>query len=183
MDELIKKTDALDIVKRTSGDYAAAWSEIANLESVDATLESTGQWVDIREESPEKPGRYLVALRRKAPESLGGNQCKVTILRFRPDGNFQYPVHFPDWINDEIEETITHWMPLPDLPEKEIQPIWFMENGATFPQTMREEKTGTEWWVRTPHPIFDRVPGLKEVCTLRDICDGFSSGKFYECCH
>ena len=183
MDELIKKTDALDIVKRTSGDYAAAWSEIANLESVDATLESTGQWVDIREESPEKPGRYLVALRRKAPESLGGNQCKVTILRFRPDGNFQYPVHFPDWINDEIEETITHWMPLPDLPEKEIQPIWFMENGATFPQTMREEKTGIEWWVRTPHPIFDRVPGLKEVCTLKDICDGFSGGKFYECCH
>lgn len=143
----------------------------------------SGEWIDAQGQSPEKPGRYLVVLRRYAPESLGGNQCKVTILRFRPDGNFQYPVHFPDWINDEIEETITHWMPLPDLPEKEIQPIWFMENGATFPQTMREEKTGTEWWVRTPHPIFDRVPGLKEVCTLRDICDGFSSGKFYECCH
>ena len=34
MDELVKKTDALDIVKRTNGDYAAAWSEIAKLEAV-----------------------------------------------------------------------------------------------------------------------------------------------------
>lgn len=76
MDELIKKTDALDIVKRTSGDYAAAWSEIANLESVDATLESTGQWVDIREESPEKPGRYLVALRRKARRASEGTSAR-----------------------------------------------------------------------------------------------------------
>lgn len=74
------------------------------------------EWIDVQVQSPEKPGRYLVSLRRKAPESLGGNQHKVTILRFRPDGNFQYPVHFPDWINDEIEETITHWMPLPGLP-------------------------------------------------------------------
>ena len=116
MDEFIRKTDALNIVKRTSGDYAAAWSEIARLEPVDDALEYAGRWVDIRKETPEKPGRYLVALRRKAPESLGGNQYKVTILRFRPDGNFQYPVHFPEWINDEIEETITHWMPLPGLP-------------------------------------------------------------------
>lgn len=121
MDELIKKTDALDIVKRTNGDYAAAWSGIVSLEAVDTTSEITGQWVNIRSKSPEKPGRYLVALRRNAPESLGGNQYKVTILRFRPDGNFQYPVHFPDWINDEIEETITHWMPLPDLPEADSQ--------------------------------------------------------------
>lgn len=36
MDEYIKKEDALEIVRRTSGDYAAAFSEIRKLPTVDA---------------------------------------------------------------------------------------------------------------------------------------------------
>lgn len=35
MKENIEKAAALDVVKRTSGDYAAAWSEIAHMPTAD----------------------------------------------------------------------------------------------------------------------------------------------------
>lgn len=35
MKEYIERTAALDIVKRTSGDYVAAWSEIAHIPAAD----------------------------------------------------------------------------------------------------------------------------------------------------
>ena len=35
MAEYIKRAAALDVVKRTSGDYVAAWSEIAHMPAAD----------------------------------------------------------------------------------------------------------------------------------------------------
>lgn len=37
--EYIKKTDAMNIVKRTHGDYVAAWSEIRELPAVEIAKE------------------------------------------------------------------------------------------------------------------------------------------------
>jgi hypothetical protein len=36
MKEYIERAAALDVVKRTSGDYVAAWSEIAHIPAADA---------------------------------------------------------------------------------------------------------------------------------------------------
>lgn len=75
------------------------------------------RWISIKDALPEEPGRYLVCKKRIAPEGLGGNSIDITILRFTAEGAFRMPVHFPKWINDEIDESVTHWMPLPALPK------------------------------------------------------------------
>lgn len=44
MKEYIERTVALDVVKRTSGDYAAAWSEIAHMPAADVAEVRHGRW-------------------------------------------------------------------------------------------------------------------------------------------
>ena len=44
MAEYIEKETALEIVKRTSGDYAAAFSEIAHLPAADVAEVRHGRW-------------------------------------------------------------------------------------------------------------------------------------------
>lgn len=45
MSDYIKREKALEIVKRTSGDYAAAWSEIAHAETEDVSPVVHGKWI------------------------------------------------------------------------------------------------------------------------------------------
>lgn len=45
MSEYIKKVDALEIVKRTSGDYAAAFVEIKRLPKADVAPVVHGKWI------------------------------------------------------------------------------------------------------------------------------------------
>lgn len=45
MSEYIKKEEALEIVKRTSGDYAAAFSEIRKLPMADVAPVVHGKWI------------------------------------------------------------------------------------------------------------------------------------------
>ena len=45
MAEYIEREAALDIVKRTSGDYAAAFTEIAHIPASDVTPVRHGHWV------------------------------------------------------------------------------------------------------------------------------------------
>lgn len=47
MSEYIKREDALDIVKRTSGDYAAAFVEIAHLPAEDVAEVRHAHWYDV----------------------------------------------------------------------------------------------------------------------------------------
>lgn len=44
MAEYIEREVALDVVKRTSGDYAAAWSEIAHMPAADVAEVRHGRW-------------------------------------------------------------------------------------------------------------------------------------------
>ena len=37
---------------------------------------------------------------------------------FFVDDGFRMPTHIPDWINEEINEEVTHWMPLPEPPKE-----------------------------------------------------------------
>ena len=45
MAEYIKREDALDIVKRTSGDYATAFAEIARLPAAEVAEVRHGRWI------------------------------------------------------------------------------------------------------------------------------------------
>lgn len=77
------------------------------------------QWISVKDGLPDKTGRYLVLKNRIAPDYLGGNRTDIIILRFFVDKGFRMPTHVPDWINEEINEEVTHWMPLPEPPKGE----------------------------------------------------------------
>lgn len=83
-----------------------------------SVLEKTN-WISVKDRLPDKTGRYLAVKKRIAPDELGGNRTDIVILRFSVDDGFRMPTHIPDWINEEINEEVTHWMPLPDAPKGE----------------------------------------------------------------
>lgn len=74
-------------------------------------------WIDVQHNQPHENGKYLTVIDRKAPENLGGNKTYVCITRYI-NGKWRTPVHIPRWINDEITDTVTHWQPLPPLPNE-----------------------------------------------------------------
>ena len=71
-------------------------------------------WVSVKDRLPDATGRYLAVKKRIAPDALGGNRTDIVILRFFEDSGFKMPIHIPNWINEEINEEITYWMPLPE---------------------------------------------------------------------
>ena len=71
------------------------------------------EWIPVTERLPDETGRYLAVKKRIAPDKLGGNRTDIVILRFFVDNGFKMPTHIPDWINEEINDEVTHWMPLP----------------------------------------------------------------------
>ena len=75
------------------------------------------EWISVKDRLPDKTGRYLAVKKRIAPDYLGGNRTDIVILRFFVDKGFRMPKHIPDWINEEINEEVTHWMTLPDKPK------------------------------------------------------------------
>ena len=77
------------------------------------------EWISVKDRLPDKTGRYLVIKNRIAPDCLGGNRTDIVILRFFVDKGFRMPTHIPDWINEEINEEVTHWMPIPQPPKGE----------------------------------------------------------------
>ena len=77
------------------------------------------EWISVDDRLPDETGRYLAVKKRIAPDELGGNRTDIVILRFFVDDGFRMPTHIPDWINEKINEEVTHWMPLPELPKGE----------------------------------------------------------------
>ena len=77
------------------------------------------KWISVKDRLPKETGRYLTVKKRIAPDDFGGNSTNIIILRFTVDDGFKMPTHIPDWINEKINEEITHWMPLPEPPKGE----------------------------------------------------------------
>ena len=77
------------------------------------------EWIQVDDRLPDKTGQYLVLKNRIAPDCLGGNRTDIVILRFFVDKGFRMPIHIPDWINEEIDEEVTRWMPIPQPPKGE----------------------------------------------------------------
>ena len=101
---------------------ARYWGSNTSEEIADNLIENgvtVQEWVSVEDRLPDEAGRYLVVKKRIAPDELGGNRTDIVILRFFVDNGFKMPTHIPDWINKEINEEVTHWMPLPELPKGE----------------------------------------------------------------
>ena len=77
------------------------------------------EWFSVDDRLPDETGRYLAVKKRIAPDELGGSRTDIVILRFFVDDGFRMPTHIPDWINEEINEEVTHWMPMPQPPKGE----------------------------------------------------------------
>ena len=93
---------------------------IQDLRRENAELKARVQeWISVTERLPDETGRYLTVKKRIAPDEFGGNRTDIVILRFFVDDGFRMPVHIPDWINEQINEEVTHWMPIPPEPPKE----------------------------------------------------------------
>lgn len=80
-------------------------------------LREAMRWIPVTGQLPTERGYYLAVIKRIAPDELGGNNTRVKIMRWMGE-DWRYAFHFPKWINDEITETVTHWMPLPAPPEE-----------------------------------------------------------------
>lgn len=59
MKEYIDRAEALDAVKRTSGDYVAAWTEIAHIPAADVAEVRHGRWIPEACESVSKRNRLI----------------------------------------------------------------------------------------------------------------------------
>ena len=75
------------------------------------------EWIPVKDRLPKETGRYLTVKKRIAPDYLGGNRTDIVILKFFVDKGFRMPTHIPNWINEEINDEVTHWMPLPQPPK------------------------------------------------------------------
>lgn len=110
--ELILSTDLSLSYSRESDALNIADVLIANGVTVQ-------EWISVKDRLPDETGRYLAVKKRIAPDELGGSRTDIVILRFFVDDGFRMPTHIPDWINEEINEEVTHWMPLPQPPKGE----------------------------------------------------------------
>lgn len=81
-----------------------------------ARLTEAERWIPVSERLPEERGYYLAVVHRTAPDELGGNETRIRIMQWMGE-DWRYAYHVPEWINREITDTVTHWMPLPEPPE------------------------------------------------------------------
>lgn len=114
--ELLRNSPHLDIVKGYKGSDCTFEQGADWLVAHGVTAQ---EWISVDDRLPDKNGRYLAVKKRIAPDELGGNRTDIVIIRFFVDDGFRMPTHIPDWINEEINEEVTHWMPLPGLPKGE----------------------------------------------------------------
>ena len=112
--EIVKKAAYSSLPSNTEDFHLNMF--VTNLLSHGVTVQ---EWVSVKDRLPDKTGRYLVLKNRIAPDCLGGNRTDIVILRFFVDKGFRMPTHIPDWINEEINEEVIYWMPLPKPPKGE----------------------------------------------------------------
>lgn len=75
MAEYIEREAALEIVKRTSGDYATAFSEIAHYPAADVALVRHGRWIAYLDGDSIMPDRYYKCNRCGRTERIKEPYC------------------------------------------------------------------------------------------------------------
>ena len=115
------------ILRRGMRIIRKAREEIANgvtvQDSKPVEIDQFKQWISVKDGLPDKDGKYLVC------KNLFGDSC-VSAIRFAKDGRKVSYYDFENrwknvWYEYDSEyghftvDTVTHWMPLPELPKEE----------------------------------------------------------------
>lgn len=120
-------TNTGDVHADGNRSYYEVYDRLAAYEDTGLEPEEIPHWISASERLPEELGHYLAVVKRIAPDEFGGNGTHIRIMRWLGD-DWQYAHHFyswyrngliPEWINQKITETVTHWMPLPAVPKEE----------------------------------------------------------------
>lgn len=101
-----------------AGCYQDVLDKLADYEDTGLEPEEIPHWIPVSERLPEELGHYLAVVKRIAPDEFGGNGTRIRIMRWL-GYDWRYAHHIPEWINQKITETVTHWMPLPAVPKEE----------------------------------------------------------------
>lgn len=78
----------------------------------------TNGWIDVIDRQPENNGRYLVVLKTEGNIGFDVDKTEIRIMRFDCVNRWRLPVHFPEEINDSLNQEVLYWQPLHDLPKK-----------------------------------------------------------------
>lgn len=107
MAEYIRREVALEIIKRTSGDYAAAFAEVREAPAADVAELVHGRWISVKDRLPEIGERVLTLDKwgHIHDRLLYRFNDAPKTLTFRPDGLMP-------------GRDITHWMPMLELPKE-----------------------------------------------------------------
>lgn len=109
MADYIDRAEAIKAL-REFGETCKGSSEAATAVSVAISVLSRvpSPWADANTRPPEKDGEYLCVY---VFDAFPGNKT-VGKKRYSPAGEY---TGFESW----LDQTVTHWMPLPDLPNEE----------------------------------------------------------------
>ena len=110
MAEYIERDAAMDIIRRTSGDYAAAFAEIRRLPAADVAPVQT--WINVKDRIPRDGEDVIVVASGKC-----GNITLVDAIEFAEFSMSEGWIleMWPEWENPKI----TYWMPSPEPPKEE----------------------------------------------------------------
>ena len=109
--DCISRQDAIDAMEESKKKYFDRRGIIGKMQVIVNNLPSAQpeqRW--ITSGKPMNSGMYLVTLRQKFE---GEEAYRVRIMRFI-NGNWLLPKHFPEWINEEIEQEVLAWQDLPE---------------------------------------------------------------------
>ena len=134
MSDYISREAAMEIVKRTSGDYAAAFSEIRKLPAADVEPERNGRW--------EEREKVVVQLRKQwqAAEMFICTMC----------GHFDYDIDGDivcgnraccEIVGYPCCKKFTPWIPASVRLPKELEPVnvvWVNHNPEPYYQEMKD---------------------------------------------
>ena len=93
-------------------------SRVANSEekAIAAWNRRVSGWISVEDRLPDQCGHYLVMIKTDGNIGFEVHSHLIRIVYFRSDG-WRLSHHFPEWIHQALKQEITHWQPLPDLPE------------------------------------------------------------------
>lgn len=86
----------------------------------DKWCEAVPKWIQVSERLPEENGRYLVRYKRDIVlDYTEVHDDEVRIMRFFVDDGWRYPFLCQPELRKAEQQTVTHWMVLPNLPAEE----------------------------------------------------------------
>jgi hypothetical protein len=78
------------------------------------------QWISVEDRLPDKMGKYLVFHHEWSDGAFlpTYEDCTIRAMRFMNNNKWRYPVCIDKRCEADTHREVTHWMPLPEPPEK-----------------------------------------------------------------